>query len=56
VTYSLQKHAESRGLQSVMVEVRNDLIDTAIKAEQVADHLTQTLEAAMKRASQEGAA
>ena len=56
VTYSLQKHGDARGLASVMVEVRNDLIDTAAKAERVADHLAQTLTTAVARAGQGGAA
>lgn len=56
VTYSLQKHGETRGLQSVMVEVRNDLIDTGAKAHSVADHLAETLAAAMARVAQRGAA
>ncbi|WP_136440140.1 N-formylglutamate amidohydrolase [Pacificoceanicola onchidii] len=47
VTYTLQKHADSRGLRSVMIEVRNDLVDTPAKAETVADHLAQTLMAAL---------
>lgn len=46
VTYSLQKHGEARGLLNVMIEVRNDLIDTAGKAQSVADHLAATLIAA----------
>lgn len=48
VTYSLQKHGESQRLLNVMIEVRNDLIDTAQKAQSVADHLAATLIAAKK--------
>lgn len=43
VTYSLQKHAEARGLHSLMIEIRNDLIDTTAKAQGVADHLAELL-------------
>lgn len=43
VTYSLAKHAEARGLHNVMIEVRNDLIDTPSKAEAMATHLAETL-------------
>lgn len=56
VTYSLRKHGEARGLQSVMVEVRNDLIDTRVKAHNMADHLADTLAAAMARVAQRGGA
>lgn len=56
VTYTLQKHAEARGLNSVMIEVRNDLIDTEAKAEVVADHLARTLSAAIARATSGGVA
>ncbi len=56
VTYSLHKHGEARGLQSVMVEVRNDLIDTRAKAHSIADHLADTLAAAMERVAQRGPA
>ncbi|SLN28783.1 N-formylglutamate amidohydrolase [Roseovarius litorisediminis] len=43
VTYTLAKHAEARGLDSVMIEIRNDMIDTPEKAERVAGHLAETL-------------
>jgi predicted N-formylglutamate amidohydrolase len=56
VTYSLQKHGDARGLASVMVEVRNDLIDTVAKAEKVADHLSETLLAAIAKTQQEAIA
>ncbi len=48
VTYSLQKHGEAHGLLNVMIEVRNDLINTAHKAQAVGDHLAATLIAAKK--------
>ncbi|WP_299924467.1 N-formylglutamate amidohydrolase [uncultured Pelagimonas sp.] len=48
VTYSLQKHGEARGLLNVMIEVRNDLIDTPHKAQAMGDHLAATLIAAQK--------
>lgn len=43
VTYTLQKHGDARGIANVMIEVRNDLIDTTMKAQTVADHLAGTL-------------
>ncbi|GHF01129.1 N-formylglutamate amidohydrolase [Aliiroseovarius zhejiangensis] len=48
VTYSLAKHAESRGLDNVMIEIRNDLIDTPATAETMADHLAKTLKQVME--------
>lgn len=47
VTYTLAKHGEARGLPALMIEVRNDLIDTSDTAEAMAAHLKDTLEAAM---------
>ena len=49
VTYSLAKHADARGLQSTMIEVRNDLIDTAPTAEAMAAHLETTLRVALEQ-------
>ena len=46
VTYTLAKHATARGLESVMIEIRNDLIDTAHKAQIMAIHLAGVLSAA----------
>jgi predicted N-formylglutamate amidohydrolase len=43
VTYTLAKHGDARGLDSVMIEIRNDLIDTPQKAELIARHLAETL-------------
>lgn len=43
VTYSLAKHAEARGLENVMIEIRNDLIDTPATAEKMAQHIAATL-------------
>ena len=43
VTYTLKKHAESRGLKSLMIEVRDELINTPDKAEKMAQHLAYTL-------------
>lgn len=53
VTYTLIKHAEARGLPNVMIEIRNDLIDTPEKAQDVADHLAQTLRHALAQIQQE---
>ena len=47
VTYTLAKHGESRGLPTLMIEIRNDLIDTEDAARAMAVHLHQTLTAAM---------
>lgn len=50
VTYSLRKHGDARGLQSVMIEVRNDLVDTPARAEAMADHLVRILVTAIRQA------
>lgn len=47
VTYTLAKHGESRGLANLMIEVRNDLIDTPESARAMAVHLRETLSAAL---------
>ncbi len=47
VTYSLRKHAEARGLPSLMIEVRNDLVDALAGAEAMADHLYSILAPAL---------
>ncbi|MCK8464491.1 N-formylglutamate amidohydrolase [Aliiroseovarius sp. S1339] len=44
VTYTLAKHGETRGLDNVMIEIRNDLIDTPTTAEVMADHIADTLD------------
>lgn len=46
VTYMLEKHGDANGLPSVMIEIRNDLIDTADKAQEMAAHLSRALIAA----------
>ncbi len=46
VTHTLQIHGEARGLVNVMIEVRNDLIDTPEKAKSMAEHLEQILDGA----------
>jgi predicted N-formylglutamate amidohydrolase len=46
VTYTLKKHGEGQGLPAVMIEVRNDLIDTPAKAQEMAEHLAESLRAA----------
>ncbi|MEX3017928.1 N-formylglutamate amidohydrolase [Gymnodinialimonas hymeniacidonis] len=46
VTHTLQLHGEARGLANVMVEVRNDLIDTPETAKAMAKHLEGILRAA----------
>lgn len=46
VTYTLEKHGEAQGLTAIMIEIRNDLIDTKDKARAMARHLSQALLAA----------
>tara|TARA_R110002126_G_scaffold30259_4_gene98913 strand:+ start:32733 stop:33482 length:750 start_codon:yes stop_codon:yes gene_type:complete len=53
VTYSLEKHGEACGLPAVMIEIRNDLIDTDQKAQAMAQHLTGSLTAAFPTLFQE---
>ena len=48
VTYTLEKHAESHGIPAVMIEIRNDLIDTPAKAEEMARHLGHSLTTACR--------
>ena len=43
VTYSLRKHAEDNGLDSTMIEIRNDLINTKETAVTMANHLTRSI-------------
>lgn len=50
VTYTLEKQGEARGLPSLMIEVRNDLIDTPDTAQDIARHLADTLSAALSPA------
>ncbi|WP_375174661.1 N-formylglutamate amidohydrolase [Pseudooceanicola sp.] len=48
VTYTLRKHGEARGLPTLMIEVRNDLIDTPEAAREMAVHLSGTLQKALQ--------
>ena len=43
VTYTLEKHGEAQALPAVMIEIRNDLIDTPEKAQAMARHLAVSL-------------
>ena len=43
VTYTLEKHGEAQALPAVMIEIRNDLIDTPEKAQAMARHLAESL-------------
>ncbi len=43
VTYTLRKHGDDRGLLNVMIEVRNDLVDTPDQATAMARHLAGIL-------------
>lgn len=47
VTYTLEKHGETQGLPAVMIEIRNDLIDTPEKAQAMAGHLAESLTRAL---------
>ncbi|WP_252945074.1 N-formylglutamate amidohydrolase [Oceanicola sp. 502str15] len=47
VTYTLRKHGEARDLPSLMIEIRNDLIDTEARARDMAVHLMPALAAAI---------
>lgn len=52
VTHTLAKHATARGLQNVMIEVRNDLIPDRTRVEPMADHLARALKAALETVRQ----
>jgi len=43
VMYTLERHGVARGIPHVMVEIRNDLIDTARSADAMADRLLPVL-------------
>lgn len=47
VTHSLKKHAQSRGLLNVMLEVRNDLLADPESTAKIAGELTSALTAAL---------
>lgn len=47
VTYTLAKHGEVNGIPALMIEVRNDLIDTPETAQAMAQHLHGVLSAAL---------
>lgn len=47
VTYSLSMHTRTPESPSTMIEVRNDLIDTSVKAEAMAAHLAHVLSEAI---------
>ena len=48
VTYTLRKHTKASDCGSLMIEIRNDLVNTAQKAEEMANHLADTLLIATK--------
>lgn len=48
VTHSLVLHALSRGLRNVMIEVRNDLMETSEEVEQIATEVLSLLLPALK--------
>ena len=43
VTYTLARHGEARGLPTLMIEIRNDLIDRPETAAQMGSHLATVL-------------
>ncbi|MCF4099261.1 N-formylglutamate amidohydrolase [Maritalea mediterranea] len=47
VTYTLQRHGIERGLLNVMIEVRNDLIQTATQQDEMAELLSDMLQRAL---------
>lgn len=47
VTHTLRLHGEARGIPSMMIEVRNDLIDTPEAARRMAAHLAGVLRVAL---------
>ena len=47
VTHTLARHGTARGLQNVMIEVRNDLLNTADETKNVAHALQQMLHIAL---------
>ena len=49
VTYTLARHATARGLSSVMIEVRNDLLSDDTAVARVSDQLAAMLGAALGR-------
>lgn len=49
VTHSLKRHALSRGMPNVMVEIRNDLLAAPERADAVFDALRSNLEKALAR-------
>lgn len=46
VTHTLKLHGEDNGVPALMIEVRNDLVDTPDKARDMATHLVRVLSAA----------
>lgn len=52
VTYTLARHGEAEGRAAVMIEVRNDLIETDAAAARMGDHLADTLARALAGAPQ----
>ena len=48
VTYTLKKHGEARGIPSLMIEVRNDLVATRDTARAMAAHLFPSIEAGLE--------
>ena len=55
VTYTLEKHGEAQALPAVMIEIRNDLIDTPEKAQAMAGHLAESLTRAFPAPNSEAA-
>ena len=49
VTHTLKLHGISNGLHNVMIEIRNDLLETDTQCQQLATHLERWLSAALSR-------
>ncbi|SFH42349.1 Predicted N-formylglutamate amidohydrolase [Palleronia marisminoris] len=56
VTHTLARHAEAEGRDSVMIEIRNDLIADDEAGARMAAHLAETLRAALAPGARQGAA
>lgn len=52
VTYTLARHGDGEGRPAVMIEVRNDMIDTDEGALRMGDHLADTLARALAASAQ----
>lgn len=49
VTYTLCRHGDTNQYPSVMIEIKNTLIDTTLKTDAIASHLAHTLQTAYQQ-------